>query len=73
MSTIANEIIDDYIHSVKDWAGCCRAANRLMDMVCLMYHPGDTYTRKVAPTAAWAEIIASELGIEIPGVEYEKY
>jgi hypothetical protein len=49
------------------WAGCCRASNRLADLVCMMYHPKDEMARKVWPTATWAEIIASELGIEVPG------
>ena len=53
----------------KDWAGCCRASHRLADLVCSMYHPSDDKARKVWPTATWAEIIASELGIVVPGEE----
>jgi hypothetical protein len=34
-----------------DWAGCCRASNRLMDLVCAIYHPGDAFARRVAPTS----------------------
>lgn len=49
-----------------EWTACCRASNRLMDLVCAMYHPGDKKTRLTAPTSTWAEIIAEELGIEIP-------
>jgi hypothetical protein len=52
--------------NIKDWAGCCRASNRIADLVCLMYHPKDEQARKTWPTATWAELIASELGIEIP-------
>lgn len=50
----------------EDWAACCRASNRLADLVCLMYHPRDKKVRKTWPTATWAEIIASELGIAVP-------
>ena len=50
----------------KQWVACTRASNRLADMVCMMYHPKDELARKVFPTATWAELIASELGIEIP-------
>ena len=50
----------------KQWKACTRASNRLADMVCMMYHPKDELARKVFPTATWAELIASELGIEIP-------
>lgn len=53
----------------KDWTGCCRAACRLADLVCAMYHPGDPRARKTWPTATWAELIASELGITVPGEE----
>ena len=50
----------------KEWLACTRAANRLADLVCLMYHPGDKMARLTWPTATWAEIIAAELGIQIP-------
>jgi len=53
----------------KDWQSCTRAANRLADLVCAMYHPKDAQARKVWPTATWAEIIAAELGVEIPDQE----
>lgn len=56
----------------RDWQGCVRAANRLMDLVCLMYHPGDEKARRVAPTATWAGIIAEELGIVTPSQEAEQ-
>jgi hypothetical protein len=48
------------------WAGCCRASNRLADLVCSMYHPRDPKARQTWPTATWAEIIAQELGIAVP-------
>jgi hypothetical protein len=51
------------------WSNCCRVAGRLADLVCLMYHPKDEMARKVWPTATWSEIIASELGIEVPETE----
>lgn len=47
-----------------DFAACSRAANRLADLVCAMYHPKDKKARQTWPTATWAEIIASELGVE---------
>lgn len=50
----------------ENWQSCCRAANRLADLVCMMYHPKDSQARVVFPTATWSEIIASELGIQIP-------
>lgn len=53
----------------QDWAGCCRASCRLADLVCAMYHPDDPRVRKTWTTATWAEIIASELGIMVPGEE----
>ena len=53
----------------KEWVACSRAANRLADLVCLMYHPKDDLARRIFPTATWTEIIASELGIEIPDSE----
>ena len=52
--------------NLEQWKACCRASNRLADLVCAMYHPGDVEARKTWPTATWAEIIASELGVEIP-------
>lgn len=48
------------------WSACVKASNRLMDMVCAMYHSGDVKARLTAPTATWAEIIASELGVTLP-------
>jgi hypothetical protein len=50
------------------WSDCIRASNRLADLVCAMYHPKDEKARKTFPTATWAEIIASELGISVPEV-----
>jgi hypothetical protein len=64
-----SEMSDEEISAVEDWAGCCRASNRIADLVCLMYHPGDKKARLTWPTATWAEIIASELDIQIPGQE----
>ena len=55
--------------NAANWEGCCRAANRLMDLTCFMYHPGNKEARLIAPTAIWAEIIAGELGIETPSEE----
>lgn len=52
-----------------DWSGCCRASNRLADLVCMMYHAKDEKARKTWPTATWAEIIAEEVGINIPRSE----
>ena len=49
-----------------DWQACTRASNRLADLTCLMYHPKDEKARLTFPTATWAEIIASELGIDVP-------
>ena len=48
------------------WSNCCRAAGRLVDLVCTMYHLKDEKARQTWSTATWAEIIASEFGIEIP-------
>lgn len=48
------------------WEDCCNASNELADMVCAMYHPGDKKARETWPTATWAEIIARNLGIQIP-------
>lgn len=50
----------------QNWQRCCNASNRLMDLVCAMYHPGDAKARQTAPTSTWAEIIAEELGLELP-------
>jgi hypothetical protein len=47
-----------------DFAACSRASNRLADLACATFCPNDKQTRKIFPTATWAEIIASELGIE---------
>jgi hypothetical protein len=55
----------------KEWIACSRAANRLADLVCAMYHPRDTKARATFPTATWAEIIAAELGVEIPNSDSE--
>jgi hypothetical protein len=54
-----------FIFGPSDWSACTRASNRLADLVCCMYHPKDELARKTYPTATWAEIIASELGIAI--------
>ena len=51
----------------SDWEGCCKAANRLADLACALYHPNDKHSRKIFPVSTWAEIIAEELGVEIPG------
>lgn len=51
------------------WKACCRASNRLADLVCAMYHPKDEQARKTWPTATWAELIASELDIETPSAQ----
>ena len=50
-----------------EMSACHRAANQLADLVCLMYHPNDAKARETYPTATWAEIIASELGIQYAG------
>jgi hypothetical protein len=55
-----------FVFATPGWSACCRASNRIADLVCAMYHPGDKVARKVFPTATWAEIIASELDVEIP-------
>lgn len=49
-----------------DYSACSRASNRIADLVYASYFPGDQLARKVAATATWAEIIASELGINLP-------
>ena len=46
---------------------CSRAANRIADLVCAMYHPKDKKARQVYATATLAEIIANEIGEQIPG------
>lgn len=53
----------------EKWIACCRASNRIWDLVCAMYHPNDPRARQVAPTATCAEMIAAELGIEVPETE----
>jgi len=53
----------------EGWSGCVRASNRIADLVCAMYHPGDDKARKTWPTATWAEIIAAELDIAVPQSE----
>ena len=55
-----------FVFGPGTWPACCAAANRLADLVCSMYHPKDDKARQTWPTATWAEIIASELGIELP-------
>jgi hypothetical protein len=55
--------------AAKDWAACCRAAHRLADLTCAVAYPGNEKVRQTWPTATWAEIIACELGIEIPEEE----
>jgi len=51
---------------LEQWAACFRASNRIWDMVCAIHCPGDEFARAIAPTSTCAEIIASELGIEVP-------
>lgn len=50
----------------NDWQGCCKAAGRLADLVCFMYHRQDEQARRIFPTSTWAEIIAAELNISTP-------
>jgi hypothetical protein len=50
----------------KAWHGCCVASNRIADLVCAMFYPGDVQARKTWPTATWSEMIASELNITVP-------
>ncbi len=69
---IAVHLLDTFGYHPPTWADCCRASNRLADLVCLMYHPKGEQARKTWPTTTWAEIIASELGIEIPGQEDQR-
>lgn len=52
-----------------DWKGCVSASNRLADLVCAIYHPRDQKARQAWPTATWAEIIAAELGVNVPVVK----
>jgi hypothetical protein len=51
-----------------DWKACARASNRIADLVSAVNNPNDKEARKLMPTATWAEIIASELGIQVPEV-----
>lgn len=39
----------------ENWKACCRAANRLADLVCATYIPKEQRDsfRKVFPTATW--------------------
>lgn len=46
---------------ISDWGACSRASNRIADLVSAVYAPN---VRAMMPTATWAEIIASELGID---------
>jgi hypothetical protein len=48
-----------------DWAGCCRASQRIWQLFNAM-QKGTPADLKFAPTATTAEMIASELGIETP-------
>lgn len=64
-----SQMSDEEQKASNDWSACCRASNRLADLACAMYHPKDVKARVVFPTATWAEIIASELGIEVPDEE----
>lgn len=48
------------------WGDCCRAATRLADLACATFCANNPKARQVFPTATWAEIIASELNVEIP-------
>lgn len=57
---------EERIQQMKDWISCVRAANRLLDITCYMYHPGDSKARVIAPVITWAGIIAEELGIDQP-------
>lgn len=50
----------------EDWEGCYRASSNIWDLVCAMYCPGDAQARLVAPVSTTAEMIAFELGIEVP-------
>lgn len=47
--------------STQTWASCCRASHRIADTLYSHIPPA----RKIALTSTWAEIIASELGIEV--------
>jgi hypothetical protein len=57
-----------FVFTGHSWPSCCAAARRLADLVCAMYHPKDDKARQTWPTATWAEIIACELGIQLPQV-----
>ena len=48
-----------------------KTSNRIADLVCALYHPKDEKARQTWPTATWAEIIPSELGIEVTEVSME--
>ena len=67
-SLIAGSLKNGYVFvfSPHSWPSCVAASNRLADMVCIMYHPKDEKARRTWPTATWAEIIASELGVPTP-------
>jgi len=65
-SLVGGSLKDNYVFVFgPDFASCLRASNRLADLVCAMYHPKDEEARTVFPTATWAEVIASELGVEV--------
>jgi hypothetical protein len=49
-----------------DWAGCCRASQRIWRLFNAM-QKGTPADLKLAPTSTTAEMIASELGIALPG------
>lgn len=69
---LAVQMLDELPNGIPDWSACCRASHRLAELVILMYHGKDPHldlVRKTWPTATWAEIIASELGIEVPETE----
>lgn len=57
-----------FVFAPGDWAACCRASNRIADdlshrvaLACVSRIQETNY-----PIKAWAEIIASETGIEMP-------
>lgn len=52
---------------VRQWQACCRASNRIWDLVHSMYGG----QRNLMPAATTAEIIAGELGYSIPEREGE--
>lgn len=57
-----------FVFAPGDWHACCRASNRIADLVSAVYCvPAQAKAlRRMMPTATWAEIIASETGIEMP-------